>query len=90
MIFVGLLAQVLHRTAEISLCSIHIGISAQEEVDRPAGLVYGPIQLDPAAANLYICPIYPPDCKRIKHDQPCMFDPDLLTDGRGMVVSTEQ
>jgi hypothetical protein len=48
-IFFGLLARVLHRTAELGLCSIHIAISAQEEVDGPAGLVYSPIQLDPAA-----------------------------------------
>ena len=83
MIFVGLFACVLHRTAEISLGSIHIAISVQEEVDGPAGLVYGPIQLDPAAANLYICRVHPQvSANRIanalKHDQPCMFDPDRV------------
>ena len=57
-----------------------------EEVGGPAGLVYGPIQLDPAARRpLYMSrpsSIRQPDCKRMRHEQPCMFDPDLLTQGR--------
>jgi hypothetical protein len=32
----------------------------QEEIDRPSGLVHGPIQIDPSAANLYICLVHPP------------------------------
>src|SRR6516165_9679402 len=47
-------APVLHRIAEKGLRSAHIAISAQEEIHRPAGLVHGPIQVDPTASNLYI------------------------------------
>ena len=42
----------LYRPAEKSLCRIHIAIFTQEEVDGPAGLVHGPIQVDPAPSNL--------------------------------------
>src|SRR6266852_8283652 len=40
-------ARVLHRTAEKSLCCVHIAIAGQEEIDGPAGFVHGPIQVDP-------------------------------------------
>ena len=61
-------------------------MTVTERVGGPAGLVYGPIQLDPAARRpLYMSrpsSIRQPDCKRMRHEQPCMFDPDLLTQGR--------
>jgi hypothetical protein len=53
-------ARVLHRTAEKSLCRVNIAISAQEEIDRPAGLVHSPIQVDPSSANLNIGLVHPP------------------------------
>src|SRR5215469_9178469 len=53
-------APLLHRIAEKGLGSVHIAISAQEEIYRPAGLVHGPIQVDPTASDLYICLVHSP------------------------------
>src|SRR6266849_2541779 len=54
------LTRTLHRTADKSLCGVHIATAAQEEIDSPAYLVHSPIQVNPAAANLYICLVHPP------------------------------
>jgi len=43
-IFVGV--RVFFIALRKSLCCVHIAISAQEEIDGPAGLVHGPIQVD--------------------------------------------
>src|SRR5215469_18967075 len=53
-------APVLHRLAKKALGRIHIAVSAQEEIDGPAGPVHGPIQVDPAPPNLYIGLVHPP------------------------------
>src|SRR5215472_4937959 len=53
-------APVLHRIAEKGLGSGHIAIAAQEKIDGPAGLVHGPIQVDPTASNLYIGLVHSP------------------------------
>src|SRR6516165_5423669 len=53
-------ALVLHRIAEKGLGSGHVAISAQEEIDSPAGLIHGPIQVDPTAPNLYMGLVHPP------------------------------
>ena len=68
------LTRVLHRTPEKGLCRIHIARSAQEEIDGPAGLVHGPIQVDPASANLDICLVGPPGSA----DRPSVSAPALL------------
>src|SRR5215471_16539672 len=53
-------APVLHRLAKKALGRIHIALSAQEEIDGPAGLIHGPIQVHPTAPNLYIGLVHPP------------------------------
>src|SRR5215469_819306 len=53
-------APVLHRIAEKGLGSVHIAISAQEEIYRPAGLVHGSIQVDPTASDFCICLVHSP------------------------------
>jgi len=47
-----LVAPVLHCIAEKGLGSVDIPVSAQEEIDGPAGPVHGPIQVDPEALGV--------------------------------------
>src|SRR6516165_11811578 len=54
-------APVLYRITEKGLGSVDITVSAQEEIVGPAGLVHGPIQIDPTAPDLYICLVHPPE-----------------------------